>query len=98
MFSLIIPVYRNEGSIAELIETLENLNRQMRGDLEAVLVVDGSPDRSLELLARSLPHAGFISPPIALNRNLRAFPAITPGLTKARGELLPAIAAPPHQP
>ena len=68
MFSLIIPVYRNEGSIPLLLETLEELNRQMAGDLEAVLVVDGSPDRCLELLAAALPKATFSSQLLALSR------------------------------
>ena len=93
MFSLIIPVYRNEGSILPLVETLEELNRQMAGDLEAVLVVDGSPDRSLELLAEALPKATFSSQLLALSRNFGPFSAITAGLASARGSLFATMAA-----
>src|SRR5690348_13131655 len=47
--SLVIPVYRNEDNIPALLEVLEELNRKLKG-LEVVCVVDGSPDRSGELL------------------------------------------------
>ncbi len=46
-FSLVIPVFRTEGSIIRLLEIREGLNRNMEGDLEAVFVVDASPDHSL---------------------------------------------------
>jgi len=98
MFSLIVPVYRNEGSIAPLVATLEELNRQMGGDLEAVLVVDGSPDRSLELLAAALPQAGFASQLLALSRNFGAFAAITAGLGAARGSCFAVMAADLQEP
>lgn len=98
MFSLIIPVYRNEGSILLLLETLEDLNRLMNGDLEAVLVVDGSPDQSLALLTAALPNASFSSQLIALSRNFGAFAAITAGLAAARGDLFATIAADLQEP
>jgi glycosyltransferase involved in cell wall biosynthesis len=92
VFSLIIPVYRNEGSIPDLVESLEDLNRRMGGDLEAVLVVDGSPDRSLELLAASLPTATFKSQLLLLSRNFGSYSAITAGLVNARGNLFATVA------
>ena len=85
MFSLIIPVYRNEESIGPLVQVLEELNRSMTGDLEAVLVVDGSPDRSLELLVEALSQATFLSQILVLSRNFGAYPAITAGIAAARG-------------
>lgn len=98
MFSLIVPVYRNEGSIPFLVEALEELNRSMAGDLEAVLVVDGSPDRSLELLIESLPKASFSSQLLVLSRNFGAYPAITAGLSSARGSLFAVMAADLQEP
>lgn len=98
MFSLIIPVYRNEGSIAQLVETLEELNRLMGDDLEVVLVVDGSPDRSLERLAAALPQARFASRLLVLSRNFGAFAAITAGLADARGGLFAIMAADLQEP
>jgi len=98
MFSLIIPVFRNEASIPRLVETLADLNRRMDGDFEAVLVVDGSPDQSAELLASILPNAGFLSQLIILSRNFGVFQAITAGLAQARGSLLATMAADLQEP
>lgn len=98
MFSLIIPVYRNEGSIGPLVQVLEELNRSMTGDLEAVLVVDGSPDRSLELLVEALSQATFLSQILVLSRNFGAYPAITAGIAAARGEYFAIMAADLQEP
>jgi acetyltransferase-like isoleucine patch superfamily enzyme/glycosyltransferase involved in cell wall biosynthesis len=98
VFSLVIPVYRNEGSIPDLVETLEGLNRAMAGDFEAVLVVDGSPDRSLELLTEELAGATFCSQLIALSRNFGVFPAITAGLASARGRMFAIMSADLQEP
>ena len=98
MFSLVVPVYRNEASIPSLVATLEELNRAMAGDFEAVLVVDGSPDRSLELLAAALPGAAFESQLVVLSRNFGAFSAISAGLESARGSLFAIMAADLQEP
>ena len=98
MFSLVVPVYRNEGSIPALVDTLDELNRVMHGDLEAVIVVDGSPDRSLELLTDALTTATFLSQLIVLSRNFGAFSAITAGLASARGETFAVMAADLQEP
>lgn len=96
--SLVIPVYRNEASIPDLLEVLEQLDREMGGELEAVLVVDGSPDRSLELLAQALPSAGFRSRLIALSRNFGALEAVRAGLAAADGELFATMSADLQEP
>jgi len=98
MLSLVIPVYRNESSIPDLLAVLTRLAAQMDGDFEAVLVVDGSPDRSLDLLAEALPRAAFASQLIALSRNFGSFAAIRAGLEKARGEMLAVMAADLQEP
>lgn len=98
MFSLVIPVFRNEASIPGLIEALEDLNRRMDGDLEVVLVVDGSPDRSGELLSSILPEAKFLSQLIVLSRNFGVFSAITAGLANARGSLFATMSADLQEP
>ncbi len=97
-FSLIVPIYRNEESIQELLETLENLNHQMSGELEAVLVVDGSPDRCAELLADRLPTAGFRSQLICLSRNFGSFAAIKVGLEHGNGDFFAVMAADLQEP
>ena len=96
--SLVIPIYRNEGCIPDLLRALEDLNRQMGGDFEAVLVVDGSPDRCAELLAEALPRAGFESQFLALSTNFGSFAAIRAGLAHATGELFAVMAADLQEP
>src|SRR5262245_45118027 len=98
MLSLIVPVYRNEASIPALVKRLDELNEQMQGDFEAVVVVDGSPDRSLELLSRALLKAPFVSQLIALSRNFGAFAAITAGLAAASGDMFAVMAADLQEP
>ena len=46
LFSVIVPVYKVEDYIAQCIESI--LNQSFK-DFELILVVDGSPDRSLEI-------------------------------------------------
>lgn len=98
LFSLIIPVYQNEYSIAALLVAISEINRQMAGAFEAVFVVDGSPDRSLELLVAALPGCQFRAQLIALSRNFGSFQAITAGLANARGEYLGVMAADLQEP
>jgi polyisoprenyl-phosphate glycosyltransferase len=98
MLSLVIPVYRNEGSIPDLIGTVNELSRQMRGDLEAVFVVDGSPDGSLELLQKILPSAGFHSQILSLARNFGSFAAVRAGLEAGAGDIFAVMAADLQEP
>lgn len=98
MFTVVIPVYRNEGSIPEVLACLEDLNRNMDGELEAVFVVDGSPDSSLELLRQQLPEAEFTSQLILLSRNFGSFPAILAGLEHGCGAHFAIMAADLQEP
>jgi glycosyltransferase involved in cell wall biosynthesis len=98
MLSLVVPVYRNEGSIGELVDTLAGIDRALDHEFEAVLVVDGSPDRSLDLLAEALPAAPFRSRLLALSRNFGSFPAILAGLDAASGERFAVMAADLQEP
>jgi glycosyltransferase involved in cell wall biosynthesis len=98
MISIVVPVYRNENSIPELLDRLTQLHDATRGNIEAVLVVDGSPDRCLELLAQALPDAPFPSQLITLSRNFGSFPAIVAGLAHARGELYAVMCADLQEP
>ena len=50
MLSLVIPVYRNEDSLLELLQTLQSMHQSLSGALEIVFVVDGSPDRCHDML------------------------------------------------
>lgn len=92
-YSLVVPVYKNEGSVRALLTRIEDLNAGLEGALEAVFVVDGSPDHSLMALRESLPTSGFSSQLVALSRNFGSFAAIRQGLAVARGPYFAVMAA-----
>jgi glycosyltransferase involved in cell wall biosynthesis len=98
LLSVIVPVYRNEGSIPELVAVLADMHRQLGGAFEAVLVIDGSPDRCYELLRAALPEAGFSSQLILLARNFGSFAAIRAGMNAARGDYFAVMAADLQEP
>ena len=97
-YSLVVPVYRNEASIGDLVAAVERLNALHGGSLEAVFVVDGSPDRSHELLRARLADAALPSQLLLLSRNFGSFAAIRAGLAAARGEQFAIMAADLQEP
>ena len=98
MCSLVIPVYRNEANLPRLLPELERLRGMVPGEFEVIFVVDGSPDRCLEILRERLPLAGFRSQLLALSRNFGSFAAIAAGMARARGECLAVMAADLQEP
>lgn len=98
MYSIIIPVYKNEASLPELIEAITNVNRQLDEVLEVVFVVDGSPDNSYSTLAQYLPQQSFHSQLIVLSRNYGSFAAIREGLRVAHGKYFAVMAADLQEP
>jgi glycosyltransferase involved in cell wall biosynthesis len=98
VLSLIIPVYKNEASIGRLLAELVKLEPQIADGLEVVFVVDGSPDRTFDLLAERLPKLGLCAQLVALSRNFGSFSAIAAGLTVGRGEYFAVITADLQEP
>lgn len=97
-FSVIIPVYKNEASIPRLLEALLNMSVELDNQLEVVFVVDGSPDRSFELLRDALNMLEFPAQLLVHSRNFGSFPAIRTGLSAARGEYFGVMAADLQEP
>ena len=95
--SLVIPVYRNEENIPDLLQALAELARKIEA-FEVVFVVDGSPDRSMTLLSEQLPAMPFAWQLIELSRNFGSFAAIRQGLAIARGEFTAVMAADLQEP
>lgn len=95
--SLVIPVYRNEANVGDLLDALEGfaVRYQM---FEAVLVVDGSPDRSWELLRAGLIERRIPAQLLLLSRNFGAFAAIRRGLEVARHDVTAVMAADLQEP
>src|ERR1700744_2006443 len=97
-YSVIIPVYKNEESIPSLIDSLKATNCELDGQMEAVFVVDGSPDNSYLLLRDALANLGFPAQLLVHSRNFGAFPAIRTGLKAGRGIYFGVMAADLQEP
>ena len=76
MYSLIVPVYKNEANIPPLIEAIQSIKGQLEGLFEVVFVVDGSPDNSMLVLRSQLANVLGSFQLICLSRNFGAFSAI----------------------
>jgi len=98
MYSIVIPVYKNEASIPNLLLTLHGIHKRLNGPLEVVFVVDGSPDQSCQRLAAELPVVPFKAKLVALSRNFGSFSAIRIGLEKAVGPYFAVMAADLQEP
>jgi glycosyltransferase involved in cell wall biosynthesis len=99
LLSLVIPVYRNEGSLPELLAAVEGLAGTLGDELETVFVVDGSPDRSYEVLRRELPlKTQLRTKLVLLSRNFGSFAAIRAGLAEGAGDYFAVMAADLQEP
>src|SRR3990167_1826806 len=81
--SVVVPVYMGAATVGELVAALRAL--EIDGGLEIVLVVDGSPDNSLDVCKEL---AGLPGAPItvmSLSRNFGEHNAVMAGLSRARG-------------
>ena len=98
MLTLVIPVYRNEGSIPDLLDAVERLYRNLSGEMETVFVVDGSPDRCYEILREALSKKCFPAQLVLLSRNFGSFQAIRIGLQLGNGDRFAVMAADLQEP
>lgn len=98
MLSLVIPVYKNEGSIAELVQSILALETMLTDTLEVLFVVDGSPDNSYMLLREKLKTLALDAQLISLSRNYGSMVAIRAGLEAANGDFFAIIAADLQEP
>ena len=89
--SVVVPVYRNEASLPELLRQLAELCGRSPHPFEVVFVVDGSPDNSYAVLRLHLAGMPFPSQLIALSRNFGSFAAIRAGMTHAKGEFVAVV-------
>jgi polyisoprenyl-phosphate glycosyltransferase len=98
MFSLVIPVYRNEETLDCLLTELGRLQARLPQPLEVVFVVDGSPDSSAAILKSRLPACPWISQLTCLSRNFGAFNAVAAGMSHATGDFIAVMAADLQEP
>ncbi|MCS6890669.1 MAG: glycosyltransferase family 2 protein [Rhodovarius sp.] len=81
--SIVVPVYRGAATIGRLVEALSDLHPA--GGLEIVLVNDGSPDESGDVIRALLPRARVPITYIEHARNFGEHNAVMTGLRHARG-------------
>lgn len=98
MLTLVIPVYRNESNLPDLLAAVCALNVELDNALEVVFVIDGSPDRCYEILRESLPNQPFRSKLILLSKNFGSFMAIRTGLQHGTGDRFAVMAADLQEP
>lgn len=98
MYSLIIPVYKNEGSLPDLLAVCADLNQRLNNALEVVFVVDGSPDACYAYLKQHLSSQIFRSQLLLHSRNYGSFAAIRTGLAAATGRFFAVMAADLQEP
>lgn len=97
-FSVVVPVYKNEQSLPEVVQRLEALQARLPGALETVFVVDGSPDNSAIVLKELLHDSPLQSQLLVHSRNFGSFAAIRSGFLAARGDYIAAMAADLQEP
>ncbi len=98
MYSLVIPVYRNEANLDRLLAELVKLGGRAAEELEVVFVVDGSPDGCLQILRERLPGLPLRTQLLSLSRNFGSFAAIAAGMSRARGSNIAVMAADLQEP
>jgi polyisoprenyl-phosphate glycosyltransferase len=84
-YSLVIPAYNEEGVIAELVARLGEVMDSLDGDVEAILVDDGSSDRTWPLLQAAAEEDPRIRL-VRLSRNFGHQIALTAGVDVSSGD------------
>lgn len=87
MISVVIPLYNEEGSLAELFQALESVMGEIGVDYEYVFVDDGSVDKSL-LVLRELYQQSRHVKVISFRRNHGKSAALSVGFQEARGDVI----------
>ena len=94
-YSIIIPVYQNEGSLKETFHTLKTnvIDKNPQYSSELIFVDDGSTDKSFQILHNLYEAYPELIVIVKLTRNFGTYPAIIAGYEKARGACLINISA-----
>jgi glycosyltransferase involved in cell wall biosynthesis len=85
--SIVIPVYNEDESLPELLAWIERVMRENDLSYEAILVDDGSTDRSWEVVTE-LRHQNPNIKGIKFQRNYGKSAALNEGFKAARGEVV----------
>jgi dolichol-phosphate mannosyltransferase len=85
LISVVSPVYRAEKIVGELVKQLHGCLLDISDNYEIVLVNDGSPDGSWDVIVRECRKDGRVKG-VNLSRNFGQHYAITAGLSYAKGD------------
>ncbi|MEJ7787906.1 MAG: glycosyltransferase, partial [Solirubrobacteraceae bacterium] len=98
-FSVVVTVYQSEQMLPAVIDRLTELQTELSCPVEAIFVIDDSPDNSLMLLRRLLSEPRpFDAQLIALSRNFGAVNAGRVGVTAAEGDVIAVHASDLQEP
>src|SRR4051812_29779633 len=84
-YSLVVPAFNEEGVVVELVGRLRLLMDQLDGDSEAILVDDGSTDRTYERMEEAALEDGRFRL-VRLSRNFGHQTALTAGVDVTSGD------------
>lgn len=87
--SVIVPVYRSEASLPLLIQRLQQVLPGLVSEYEIILVNDGSPDRSWQVIQGLLGQAPIRA--VRLMRNFGQHNALLCGIRAAQGDIIVTI-------
>lgn len=98
LMTVVVPVYRNQETLHELVRRLEEVSDRFDDRFEAIFVIDGSPDESGAVLRGLLNDSTLRSRLIWHSRNFGSFAAIRTGLSLASGQYIGVMAADLQEP
>lgn len=86
--SIVIPVYKSEAYLPALFQELKRAISSMPGNVEVILVSDGSPDRSWDEIKREAQSTSLRIRAIRLAKNFGQHNATLCGIKHARGDIV----------
>lgn len=91
--SVVIPVYNEERTVAELVDRCLAAGAQAAESFELILVDDGSVDRSARRITEAAQRHPAIVTGVLLNRNYGQHAAVMAGFEQARGQIVVTLDA-----
>ena len=85
--SVVIPLYNEEESIAELFGWIERVMKEHRFSYEVIFISDGSTDRSWEIIEQLHQQSACVKG-IKFRRNYGKSPALFCGFAEAQGDVV----------
>ena len=86
--SVVVPLYKEEDNVEQLIDELHNALSRYSGEFELILVDDGSTDLTRERLLAARTNQGNHIRVLSHRRNLGQTQAMQTGLQAARGSII----------